>query len=114
MQFFLFLAIMILLSVVSHSSPFHRMKVVNRPVSSLTKQDCRNLMRTPEFNDDYSTWTEQMCLFWVYGFEQKEAEQYATATIEDGDLDKNGAIDGEELFGRPNPKKTENVTAYSL
>ncbi|VDI68653.1 Hypothetical predicted protein [Mytilus galloprovincialis] len=105
MQFFLFLAIMISLSVVSHSSPLHRMK------DSLTKQDCRNMMRTPEFDDNYSTWTEQMCLFWVYGFEQKEAERYATATIEDGDLDKNGVIDGEELFGRPNPEKRENITA---
>ncbi|XP_076095441.1 uncharacterized protein LOC143066379 isoform X2 [Mytilus galloprovincialis] len=105
MQFFLFLAIMISLSVVSHSSTLHGMK------NSLTKQDCRNMMRTPEFNDNYSTWTEQMCLFWVYGFEQKEAERLATATIEDGDLDKNGVIDGEELFGRPNPEKTKNVTA---
>ncbi|XP_052057662.1 uncharacterized protein LOC127698303 [Mytilus californianus] len=103
MQLFLFLSIMISLSVVSHSSSRDGMKDVRRSLSSLTYQDCKDMIKTPEFNDNYSTWEEQMCLYWLYGFEKEEAEQFATDTIEDGDLDKNGAIDGEELYGRPNP-----------
>ncbi|XP_052057660.1 uncharacterized protein LOC127698302 isoform X1 [Mytilus californianus] len=103
MQFFLFLAIIISLSVVSHSSLHDGMRDEGRSLSSLTYQDCKDMSRTPEFQDNYSTWEEQVCLFWLYGFGKEEAEQYATLSIEDGDLDRNGVIDGEEFFGRPNP-----------
>lgn len=68
-------------------------------VVCLTYQDCMDMRKNPEFEDNYNTWEEQVCLYWWwYGIKKEKAVKYATLSIEDGGLDKNGAINGEGIF----------------
>lgn len=65
-------------------------------------QECRDLSKTPEFNDDTQTYDELMCLYWLYGFTKEESEQMAAQTLKEGDFDGNGVINGNENYGNPN------------
>ena len=51
-------------------------------------------MKSPEYNDKTNTLEELVCMFWAYGFSKEEAEKMAAQSILNGDLDKNGVIDG--------------------
>ncbi|VDI05092.1 Hypothetical predicted protein [Mytilus galloprovincialis] len=45
-------------------------------------EECRNLLLSPEFDDDIETMKESMCMYWAYGYSKDEAESLANQSFQ--------------------------------
>ncbi|VDI05091.1 Hypothetical predicted protein, partial [Mytilus galloprovincialis] len=45
-------------------------------------EECRNLLLSPEFDDDIETKGELMCMYWAYGYSRDEAASLANQSFQ--------------------------------
>ncbi|VDI37030.1 Hypothetical predicted protein [Mytilus galloprovincialis] len=69
---------------------------ISRRKDEEVSDECKDLLEKPEIDDDKMTREELVCIYWSSGGSQKDAEKKADKSIQEGDENGNGVIDGDE------------------